>query len=142
MRDVTRRVPQGTPVIGVDWGTTSFRAFRLAEDGTVLDRRAAPRHVPVDVDEVDVCRPPVPIHRVTDLARSDLEDDPAVEIGHADVVRRQVPAAHPGAHLVVGVDRRRERRTRSRTRGEVDLGECREVDGRGRTQDRLSAHHG
>lgn len=45
MRDVTRRVRWGTPVIGVDWGTTSFRAFRLAEDGTVLDRRAAPRGI-------------------------------------------------------------------------------------------------
>jgi 2-dehydro-3-deoxygalactonokinase len=28
-------------MIGVDWGTSSFRAFRLAADGTVLGRRAA-----------------------------------------------------------------------------------------------------
>jgi 2-dehydro-3-deoxygalactonokinase len=32
-------------VIGVDWGTSSFRAFRLAEDGQVLGRRAAPRGI-------------------------------------------------------------------------------------------------
>ncbi|MGH7051858.1 MAG: 2-dehydro-3-deoxygalactonokinase [Acetobacteraceae bacterium] len=29
-------------MIGVDWGTSNFRAYRLAEDGTILDRRAAP----------------------------------------------------------------------------------------------------
>lgn len=29
-------------MIGVDWGTTSLRAYRLARDGTVLDRREAP----------------------------------------------------------------------------------------------------
>ena len=28
-------------MIGVDWGTTSFRAFRLGPDGAVLDRRSA-----------------------------------------------------------------------------------------------------
>lgn len=28
-------------MIGVDWGTTSFRAYRLGEDGSVLDRRSA-----------------------------------------------------------------------------------------------------
>jgi 2-dehydro-3-deoxygalactonokinase len=36
-------------MIGVDWGTSSFRAFRLAADGTVIGRRAAPcgiLHVP------------------------------------------------------------------------------------------------
>src|SRR4051794_2727488 len=36
-------------MIGVDWGTSSFRAFRMAADGAVLDRRHAPRgilHVP------------------------------------------------------------------------------------------------
>jgi 2-dehydro-3-deoxygalactonokinase len=32
-------------MIGVDWGTTSFRAFRLARDGTVRDRRASPRGI-------------------------------------------------------------------------------------------------
>jgi 2-dehydro-3-deoxygalactonokinase len=32
-------------VIGVDWGTSSFRAFRMAPDGTVLDRRHAPRGI-------------------------------------------------------------------------------------------------
>src|SRR3979411_1601804 len=36
-------------MIGVDWGTTSFRAFRISRDGTIVDRRASPRgimHVP------------------------------------------------------------------------------------------------
>ena len=28
-------------MIGVDWGTTSFRAFRIAPDGTIRDRRTA-----------------------------------------------------------------------------------------------------
>src|SRR3954451_19476101 len=28
-------------MIGVDWGTTSFRAFRLARDGALRDRRSA-----------------------------------------------------------------------------------------------------
>src|SRR6185295_15258913 len=28
--------------IGVDWGTSSFRAYLMAGDGTVLDRREAP----------------------------------------------------------------------------------------------------
>jgi 2-dehydro-3-deoxygalactonokinase len=32
-------------MIGIDWGTSSFRAFRLADDGRVLDRRAAPRGI-------------------------------------------------------------------------------------------------
>jgi 2-dehydro-3-deoxygalactonokinase len=32
-------------MIGVDWGTSSFRAFRLAPDGTILARRAAPRGI-------------------------------------------------------------------------------------------------
>jgi 2-dehydro-3-deoxygalactonokinase len=32
-------------MIGVDWGTSSFRAFRLAADGTVRDRRASPRGI-------------------------------------------------------------------------------------------------
>lgn len=32
-------------MIGVDWGTSSFRAFRLAPDGRVVDRRAAPRGI-------------------------------------------------------------------------------------------------
>ncbi|MEJ0016237.1 MAG: 2-dehydro-3-deoxygalactonokinase [Acetobacteraceae bacterium] len=30
-------------MIGVDWGTTSFRAFRIARDGTIRDRRTALR---------------------------------------------------------------------------------------------------
>ena len=30
-------------MIGVDWGTTSFRAFRIATDGTIRDRRTALR---------------------------------------------------------------------------------------------------
>lgn len=32
-------------MIGVDWGTTSFRAFRLGADGTVLDRREGPHGI-------------------------------------------------------------------------------------------------
>ena len=32
-------------MIGVDWGTSSFRAFRLAADGTVLGRRSASRGI-------------------------------------------------------------------------------------------------
>jgi 2-dehydro-3-deoxygalactonokinase len=32
-------------MIGVDWGTSSFRAFRLHADGRVLERRAAPRGI-------------------------------------------------------------------------------------------------
>jgi 2-dehydro-3-deoxygalactonokinase len=30
-------------MIGIDWGTTSFRAFRFASDGTIRDRRTALR---------------------------------------------------------------------------------------------------
>ena len=29
-------------MIAIDWGTSSFRAYRLAPDGMVLDRRSAP----------------------------------------------------------------------------------------------------
>lgn len=32
-------------MIGVDWGTTSFRAYRIARDGGIRDRRAAPRGI-------------------------------------------------------------------------------------------------
>jgi len=32
-------------MIGVDWGTTSFRAFRLTKDGAIRDRRSAPRGI-------------------------------------------------------------------------------------------------
>jgi 2-dehydro-3-deoxygalactonokinase len=32
-------------MIGVDWGTTSFRAFRIARDGTIRDRRAGLRGI-------------------------------------------------------------------------------------------------
>src|SRR4051812_33245414 len=32
-------------MIGIDWGTSSFRAFRLAEDGSVLERRQAGRGI-------------------------------------------------------------------------------------------------
>ncbi len=32
-------------MIGIDWGTSSFRAFRLADDGAVLDRRQASRGI-------------------------------------------------------------------------------------------------
>ena len=33
------RLAQTGAMIGIDWGTTSFRAYRLAPDGRVLDRR-------------------------------------------------------------------------------------------------------
>ncbi|MCW3474245.1 2-dehydro-3-deoxygalactonokinase [Limobrevibacterium gyesilva] len=32
-------------MIGVDWGTSSFRAFRLAADGRILGRRSTPRGI-------------------------------------------------------------------------------------------------
>ncbi|WP_428484267.1 2-dehydro-3-deoxygalactonokinase [Rhodopila sp.] len=32
-------------MIGVDWGRSSFRAFRVAKDGTIRDRRSVPRGV-------------------------------------------------------------------------------------------------
>ncbi len=32
-------------MIGVDWGTTSFRAFRIARDGSIRDRRAGLRGI-------------------------------------------------------------------------------------------------
>jgi len=32
-------------MIGVDWGTTSFRAFRIGRDGAMRDRRAGPRGI-------------------------------------------------------------------------------------------------
>jgi 2-dehydro-3-deoxygalactonokinase len=32
-------------MIGVDWGTTSFRAFRIGRDGTMRDRRDAPKGI-------------------------------------------------------------------------------------------------
>ena len=32
-------------MIGVDWGTTSFRAFRMTADGTIRDRRSALRGI-------------------------------------------------------------------------------------------------
>ncbi len=32
-------------MIGVDWGTTSFRAFRIARDGTIRDRRSSLRGI-------------------------------------------------------------------------------------------------
>lgn len=32
-------------MIGIDWGTTSFRAYRIASDGTVRDRRTAHRGI-------------------------------------------------------------------------------------------------
>jgi 2-dehydro-3-deoxygalactonokinase len=33
------------PIISIDWGSTNFRAYRLAEDGAVLDRRALPKGI-------------------------------------------------------------------------------------------------
>jgi 2-dehydro-3-deoxygalactonokinase len=32
-------------MIGVDWGTSAFRAFRIARDGSIRDRRAGPRGI-------------------------------------------------------------------------------------------------
>ena len=32
-------------MIGIDWGTTSFRAFRVARDGSIRDRRSAPKGI-------------------------------------------------------------------------------------------------
>ena len=32
-------------MIGIDWGTTSFRAFRIARDGSIRDRRAGQRGI-------------------------------------------------------------------------------------------------
>jgi 2-dehydro-3-deoxygalactonokinase len=32
-------------MIGVDWGTSSFRAFRLARDGAIRDRKSGPRGI-------------------------------------------------------------------------------------------------
>jgi 2-dehydro-3-deoxygalactonokinase len=32
-------------MIGIDWGTTGFRAFRMARNGTIRDRRAGPRGI-------------------------------------------------------------------------------------------------
>jgi len=32
-------------MIGIDWGTTSFRAFRVARDGAIRDRRISPRGI-------------------------------------------------------------------------------------------------
>lgn len=36
---------QASALVGVDWGTSSFRAFLLASDGTILQRREAPRGI-------------------------------------------------------------------------------------------------
>jgi 2-dehydro-3-deoxygalactonokinase len=32
-------------MIGIDWGTTNFRAFRVGRDGNIRDRRAAPKGI-------------------------------------------------------------------------------------------------
>ena len=32
-------------MIGVDWGTTSFRAYRLTREGVIRDRRSVPRGI-------------------------------------------------------------------------------------------------
>lgn len=32
-------------MIAIDWGTTSFRAYRLAEDGSILEERASPNGI-------------------------------------------------------------------------------------------------
>jgi 2-dehydro-3-deoxygalactonokinase len=37
-------------MIGIDWGTSGFRAFRLDEDGAIRDRRTAPRGILAVVD--------------------------------------------------------------------------------------------
>ena len=38
-------MPDGGALIGVDWGTSAFRAFLLDSTGAILDRRAAPRGI-------------------------------------------------------------------------------------------------
>lgn len=37
-------------ILSIDWGSTNFRAYRLAEDGAVLDRRALPKGILSVVD--------------------------------------------------------------------------------------------
>ena len=32
-------------MIGIDWGTTSFRAFRIGRDGAIRERRAGPKGI-------------------------------------------------------------------------------------------------
>ena len=32
-------------MIGIDWGTTNFRAFRIARDGSIRERRAGPKGI-------------------------------------------------------------------------------------------------
>ncbi len=32
-------------MIGIDWGTTNFRAFRMARDGSIRERRAGPKGI-------------------------------------------------------------------------------------------------
>jgi 2-dehydro-3-deoxygalactonokinase len=39
------RVTGGTTMIGVDWGTTRFRAFRITHDGMIRDRRTTQRGI-------------------------------------------------------------------------------------------------
>ena len=34
--------PAATKIIAVDWGTSSFRAYRLDGEGLILERREAP----------------------------------------------------------------------------------------------------
>jgi 2-dehydro-3-deoxygalactonokinase len=55
VRNVTARVNrcyavaetsrEDNAMIGIDWGTTSFRAFRVGRDGAIRDRRAAPKGI-------------------------------------------------------------------------------------------------
>jgi 2-dehydro-3-deoxygalactonokinase len=42
---VSRHGWEDDDMIGVDWGTTSFRAFRVGRDGSIRDRRASPRGI-------------------------------------------------------------------------------------------------
>ena len=58
-------------MIGVDWGTTSFRAFRIARDGTIRDRRTALRGLLN-----------VPDNRFADTLREEIGPWLAVGEGH------------------------------------------------------------
>ncbi len=43
-------MPSSAALIGIDWGTSNFRAFLLDRSGTILDRRAGPHGIMTVVD--------------------------------------------------------------------------------------------
>jgi 2-dehydro-3-deoxygalactonokinase len=45
MMGKARPFREDNAMIGIDWGTTSFRAFRVGRDGSIRDRRAAPKGI-------------------------------------------------------------------------------------------------